>query len=158
VRPLHDPHNHIRDQAQHKHPNALIARSNDLRHRAHAYDARPRRSQQRRLPARLVRWPAHPCVRALRQRSARQAELVPGAERREAQRACVRVRERDEAFGARTGYRAAERIEPGQERECDMVVNDNDCSGIEEKVVRGGARVGGVRGRAPVTGIEGYLR
>ena len=130
TRALHDPHNHIRDQAQHKHPNALIARRNDLRHRAHAHDARPRRRQQRRLPARLVRRPAHPRVRALRQRSPRQAQLMPGAERREAQRARVRVRERDEARGAGSGDRPAERIEPGQERERDVVVDDDDCGGI----------------------------
>ena len=81
MRSLLDPNDHISDQAKHEHSNALIARSDDLRHGAHTHDSRASRSEQPRLPARLVRRPAHPRVRALRQRRALQAEVVRGAER-----------------------------------------------------------------------------
>jgi hypothetical protein len=108
----HDPHDHISDQAKNKHPNTLIRRRNDLRHSAHTHNARPRQSKQRRLPTRLIRRPTNPRIRTLRQRSARQTEIVRSAECREAQRARVRVRERDEARCAGPGYWAAERVEP----------------------------------------------
>lgn len=120
---------HISDQAQHEHPDALIARSDDLGHGAHPDDARARQSEQPRLAPRLVRRPADPRVRALHQRIAPQPESVRGAERGEAQRARVRVRKRDEARRVRSGDRPAERIEPGQERERDVVVDDDDFGG-----------------------------
>ena len=54
-----------------------------------------------------------------------------GAECREAQGARVRVRQRDEARGAGSGKRAAERVEAGQEWERDVVVDDDDFDGGE---------------------------
>lgn len=81
-----DPNDHISDQAEHEDPSALIAPRDDLRDRAHPHHARARSSQQRRLPARLVRGPTHPCVRPLRQRRPAQVERVRRAERRQPQR------------------------------------------------------------------------
>jgi hypothetical protein len=95
--PTNDPHHHISNQTKHQHSHALIPRSHDLRHGAHTHHTRPRAREQLRLTARLIRRSAHPRIRALRQRLARQFERVGGAEGRETERARVGVREGDEA-------------------------------------------------------------
>src|SRR5260370_1128824 len=68
-------------QPHHERSNTLTARSYNRRYSTHTHHSRPSRSEQGRLSARIVRRPAHPRVRTLRQRRARQTEIVRGAER-----------------------------------------------------------------------------
>src|SRR6266852_7773392 len=94
---------------------ALITSSDDLRHSTHTYDNYNNRSEQPRFPASRM-W-AHAYVPSASVERCRQRSCVArnAARRKDARR----VRYRDEGCDIRSAYRPAERIEPGQERECE---------------------------------------
>jgi hypothetical protein len=66
----------VRDKAEHAHVHALLSRGKHLRHGTHADDVCTCSAEEAALRRRLIRRPADPCVRALRQVFPWEPELV----------------------------------------------------------------------------------